>query len=214
MAKTYDELDRCDALVAIATAFYQRGWMPGSAGNLSAREAAGSTRFWITASGLPKGQLDARDFLLVDSRDGRVVEQRRAEQKPSAETSIHQAIYRCFPEANACLHVHSVDSSLVGRALASGATALRLPPLEVIKIFNLWQQDPEVDLPVFPNWLDVPRIAREIEQRFTAQPPPISALLIRDHGITVWGESLQAAFNRVECIEFILSYVARVERSD
>lgn len=210
MAKTFDQLEPRAALAEIARQFYQRGWMPGTAGNLSVR-AEDNTRpgFWITASGMPKGQLEDSDFLLVGVRDDSVIERLRAAHKPSAETSIHRAIYRVFPDARACLHVHSVDACIAVNRVAATHTTLRLPPLEVLKGFDLWEENPQIDLPVFPNWLDVPRIAQDIEQRFSVAPPRISALVIRDHGITVWGESLQQAFNRVEVVEFIMSYMAR-----
>jgi methylthioribulose-1-phosphate dehydratase len=210
MANTFDDMEPRAALAAVAREFYRRGWMPGTAGNLSVRAGGGpALAFWITASGVPKGQLDDDDFLLVNVADDAVIERLRAGQKPSAETSIHRAVYRLFPDAGACLHVHSVDTCIaVGRVPAT-AQELRLPPLEVIKAMDIWEENPQIDLPVFDNWLDVPKIAREIEQRFAAQAPRVSALVIRDHGITVWGKTLQQAFNRVEVVEFIMSYMAR-----
>lgn len=211
MAKTFDQFEPRAALAEIAREFYRRGWMPGTAGNLSARSDENTVPgFWITASGVPKGQLDTSDFLLVSAREDSVIERQRPAQKPSAETSIHRAIYRVFPQARACLHVHSVDACIAVSRVPSAVTALRLPPLEVLKGFDLWEENPQIDLPVFENWLDVPRIARDIEQRLAGMPPRISALVIRDHGVTVWGESLQQAFNRVEVVEFIMSYMARV----
>lgn len=210
MAKTFDQLEPRSALAAVAQDFYRRGWMPGSAGNLSMR-ALGEppAAFWITASGLPKGQLDANDFLLLSLHDERVIERLHPAHRPSAETSIHRAVYTTFPDASACLHVHSVDACIALSRCPADVDILRLPPLEVIKIMDVWEQSPELDLPVFANWLDVRSIGREIERRFTASPPRLSALAIRDHGITVWGRTLQQAFNRVEALEFIMSYMAR-----
>jgi methylthioribulose-1-phosphate dehydratase len=210
MAKTYDQTEPRAALAAIAREFYARGWMPGTAGNLSVRCGNDANAFWITVSGLPKGQLDDDDFIRVNVREGGVVERLRPEHKPSAETSIHRAIYSLFPIARACLHVHSVDTCIALGRLPHNATSMRLPPLEVVKGLGIWQEQPQVDMPVFANWLDVPRIAQDIEQRFRLAPPAVSALVIREHGITVWGESLQEAFNRVEIVEFISTYLARV----
>ena len=56
MANSLDELHPRAALVEIARDFHARGWMAGTAGNLSARED--ENHFWITASGKPKGRLD------------------------------------------------------------------------------------------------------------------------------------------------------------
>lgn len=214
MARTLDQLSRRGALVEVARQLYGRGWMAGTAGNLSARALPGESApdwdaFWITASGLPKGQLEERDFLLVEVARGEVIHRATGETKPSAETSIHQVLYQLFPHASSCLHGHTVDAALAARDLAADATALPLPPLEMIKGLGIWDETPAASLPVFPNYADVKRIAEEIKDRFSATPPAIPALLIRNHGVTVWGTSIQESFNRLECLEFVLSYMAR-----
>lgn len=140
MAKTFDQLEPRSALAAVAYDFYRRGWMPGSAGNLSIRAVdEAPAAFWITASGLPKGQLDANDFLLMSVHDVGVVERLHPAQQPSAETSIHRAVYKTFPDAGACLHVHSIDACLALRRVSAGIDTLRLPPLEVLKIMGVWE---------------------------------------------------------------------------
>lgn len=84
-----------------------------------------------------------------------------------------------------------------------------LPPLEIIKGLGVWQQNPQVSLPLFDNFLDVSEIATKIRQRFEQQLPEITALMVRDHGVTVWGDSLQQAYNQLEIVEFLMSYLAR-----
>jgi len=207
MATLLDSLGPRTALVEIARDFHARGWMSGTAGNLSARADAG--HFWITASGKPKGRLDENDFLLVRSTDGVVVEKCRSTDSPSAETAIHAVLYRLYPDAGAALHGHSVEAVLAAMQAKMGTTGLRLPAVEMIKGFDLWLQNPKVDLPMFENRLDVKKIADDIEKRFRKKIPPLTALLIRDHGATVWGRSLQEAYNRFECLEFILTVAAR-----
>ena len=207
MATPLDSLGPRAALVEIGRDFHARGWMSGTAGNLSARADAG--HFWITASGKPKGRLDENDFLLVRAADGVVVEKCRATDNPSAETAIQATLNRLFPDAGAALHGHSVDAVLAATPAKAGGTAMRLPAVEMIKGFDLWQQNPKVDLPLFENRLDVKRIATDVENRFRKKAPPLTALLIRDHGATVWGRSLQEAYNRFECLEFILAVMAR-----
>ena len=86
---------------------------------------------------------------------------------------------------------------------------LRLPALEMIKGFDLWERHPRAELALFENHLDVARVARDIRSRFRKSRPRISALLVRDHGPTVWGTSLQQAYNRFEVVDFLLSYLAR-----
>jgi len=207
MALTFDDLPPRAALVEIAREFHARGWMYGTAGNLSARED--DAHFWITASSRPKGRLDESDFLRVRIADGEIVERAHPANQPSAETAIHRVIYARFPEARVCLHGHSVAACLAAERAKKGAKALRLPAVEMIKGFDIWEQNPKVDLPLFVNHLDVAHIAREIAARFKKTAPALTALVIRGHGPTVWGRGLQEAYNRFECLEFILSYAAR-----
>ena len=210
MALTFDDLPPRAALVEIARDFHARGWMAGTAGNLSARED--DNHFWITASGRPKGRLDELDFLLVRVNDGEVVERVRPDNQPSAETAIHCTLYTLFSNARACLHGHSVEACLAADRAKKGTKLLRLASIEMIKGFEVWEQNPKVDLPLFENVLDVSRIADDIRKRFAKTAPAITALMVRSHGPTVWGASLQEAYNRFEILEFILRYQARARR--
>ncbi len=189
-------------LISTAGHFYQLGWMVGTAGNLSTRMPDGS--FWITASGRNKGQLSLDDFIRI-SPDGTVIEQPVPDARPSAETSIHQAIYSLFSEAQACYHVHSIEANLVSNFTTGDS--LPLPPLEMLKGFGVWEENPKVVMPVFANHLEVPQIARDIEERFKAAPPSINALLIRNHGVTVWASSPEVARNSLELAEYIFRYM-------
>lgn len=209
-------LDLRSQLIDAATLFYERGWMMGTAGNLSARQA--SDRFVITASGCAKGKLTPYDFvdlrLNLSTRGYQKIIDPTAdtdlnptEHKPSAETSIHAVIYSLFPEAWACLHVHSVEANLVSNFVERDT--ITLPKIEMIKGFGIWEAEPDVHLSLFQNHADVFQIANEIHTRFSQQPPSISALLIRNHGVTVWADSVQAAINRVEIAEYIFRFMVR-----
>jgi methylthioribulose-1-phosphate dehydratase len=189
-------------LIAAAKHFYDRGWMVGTAGNLSAKLPDDS--FWITASGRPKGQLTDRDFIRMNL-DGAIVEQPVADSRASAETSIHLAVYNSFPEAKACYHVHSIEANLVSRLTAGDAVPL--PAIEMLKGLGVWEENPQVEMPLFPNYLEVPKIADEISEAFAVSRPKVPALLIRDHGITVWANSPAAAYNYVEVVEYIFRYM-------
>jgi methylthioribulose-1-phosphate dehydratase len=195
--------DPRDLLADAARLFYGRGWMMGTAGNLSLRQPDGS--FWITASGKLKGRLQREDFLRV-AAGGEVLERGRPEDRPSAETSLHDAIYRLFPEAGACFHIHSIPGNVAARLAEGGA--LRLPPLEMIKGFGIGDEEPAVELAVFPNHAHVPRIAGEMAARFAAAPPRVPGFLIRDHGLTAWGRDADAALNHVELFEYLFGFLS------
>jgi methylthioribulose-1-phosphate dehydratase len=193
--------DPRDLLADVARQFYDRGWMAGTAGNLSLRQPDGS--FWITASGKIRGKRE--DFLRL-APGGAVLERERPDARPSAETSLHDTLYRLVPEAGACFHIHSIAGNVAAR-LAPG-DSLRLPPLEMLKGFGIREENPEVPLAIFPNHAHVPRIAEELAARFAAEPPRVPGFLIRDHGLTVWGRDADAALNHVELFEYLFGFLS------
>ncbi|MEM7554663.1 MAG: methylthioribulose 1-phosphate dehydratase [Cyanobacteria bacterium P01_A01_bin.84] len=188
-------------LMAAARYFYQQGWMMGTAGNLSARMPDGS--FWITASGKYKGDLQLGDFVKVSSL-GEVSTLVNG-LKPSAETTIHQTIYTLFPEVYACYHVHSIEANLVSNLVTNNE--LHLPPLEMLKGLGVLQENPDCVISIFTNYSQVSRIAEDIKQQFSINPPQIPALLIRNHGLTVWAPTQEKARNYIEIMEYIFRYM-------
>jgi methylthioribulose-1-phosphate dehydratase len=207
LGTTLDQLPPLHGLIEVARDFHGRGWMAGTAGNLSVRSAP--DRFWITASGKAKGRLGDGDFLEVEVTGDQVLRNPGGDSKPSAETAIHRVVYRLFPEAGACLHVHTVDAVIAAARMPADAAGLPLAPIEMLKGLGVWESQPEVELALFDNLADVAEIAAQIERRFRAHPPRLRGLMIRDHGVTVWGQTLQQAYDRLECLEFILSVMTR-----
>lgn len=188
-------------LARFSRAMYERGWMPGTSGNLSVRLPGPEGHALITASGRDKGELTARDILLVDAETGESAE--TTDLRPSAETSIHAAVYRTT-DARAVIHVHSPYATAVASRYGETArtTSVTLERYELLKGLGL--ADPSrTDLPVFANWPDVPRIASEVADHLRGAPKTAPGLLITDHGVTVWGKDLAQARNRLECLEAV-----------
>lgn len=193
-------------LADTARELYQRGWMEGTAGNLSARLPGSGGRALITASGRSKGRLDPADVVEVDIATGQSVSSHAP--RPSAETAIHTALYRLFPDCGAVAHAHPpyatvAASHAVRQRPGNGhvIVELRYRDFEIIKGFG--SSDPhQVVVPVFPNWPDVTRIGRDVEHHFHTRAAGFpSVLLIAYHGATAWGPTLEIARNRLECLE-------------
>jgi methylthioribulose-1-phosphate dehydratase len=191
-------------LAAAGRRFHARGWMLGTAGNLSLRLPDDS--FWITASGKSKGALGSRDFVRIGPR-GELLERGAAADRPSAETTLHEVVYRLLPRATACYHVHTVAANVVSHR-AGAAPHLPLPPIEMLKGLGVWEPHPTVAIAHFANHPHVPDIAAEVEAAFGAAPPRLPGFLIRDHGLTVWGDDPAAAQNHLELFEFIFQFMA------
>ncbi|EPG72481.1 methylthioribulose-1-phosphate dehydratase [Leptospira fainei serovar Hurstbridge str. BUT 6] len=188
--------------------YHSKGWMPGTAGNLSLRDLKRPDVFWVSGSGLDKNLLSKKDFLPVDIETGKVIEGWKGREglKPSAETSIHRAVYKAFPEIGCSLHVHTPESNLIksGVTRESPVQEWNLPSLEIIKAFGIWDESPQVFAPVVYNFPVVQEISDALQAYLEEKKPKVPLCVIENHGITVWGKDLTQANRHLEAADFIL----------
>jgi hypothetical protein len=149
---------------------YQVGGL--SYGNLSARKD--ETRFWMSASGVDKTQLETvgRDYLLVigyDEPNARIVlsvppgiEPRRV----SVDAIEHWMIYQRHPDVGAILHVHAWMEGIP-------ATDVNYP-------------------------CGTQELAESVAELIDREPDPAHAVIgLRNHGITATGENLTEILDRI-----------------
>ena len=165
---------------------FERGWLPATSGNLSARYDRGMA---ITRSGAHKGELHVQDILDAD------LQGKARTGKPSAETGIHVHLYERFPDAGAVLHTHSPRATVLSR----GRTALVFEGYEIQKAFEGFDtHESRVVLPVVPNDQDIPRLVTTLE------PLALTAgFLIEGHGVYTWARSVADARRHLEALEFL-----------
>ncbi|MBB6732913.1 methylthioribulose 1-phosphate dehydratase [Cohnella zeiphila] len=183
-----------------------RGWFPGTSGNMSMRVGGfepDNFVFAVTASGKDKAASTPEDFLLVDQTGGAC---EPTKLKPSAETLIHCEIYR-LTGCGAIFHIHSVFNSLVSE-LFWDRRAVPVEGVELIKAFNIWDEEAVIDVPIVSNFADIPRIVPEVTERLN---PRIPGILLRKHGIYAWGRDAFEAKKHLEAFEFLFEYVYRLQ---
>ena len=190
-------LDARAAIVAVGRWLDARGWAPATSGNYSMRLDDGS--FAVTVSGRHKGRLTLDDVMSVDaeghSLDGK---------KPSAETALHLALYRRFPDAGAILHSHSPVSVGLSRALPD-ADSYTLAGHEMLKALpGITTHECAVTIPIVANSQDMIEIEAAIAPRLLAPDAP-PAYLIRDHGLYGWGRDMAEAERVIEAIEWMIA---------
>lgn len=186
-----------DTLLRAARVFDSRGWLLGTSGNLSYLVSRDPLRFCISNSGGQKGELTPADLLLV----GPQREVFEGAGRPSAETLVHEVLYRKF-DAGAIFHVHSVKAAVMSEACAADH-ALTVSGIEMIKGLDIWEPDAVVRIPVVENHADIPELARAVGEVATARVPGV---LVRNHGIYGWGKNCAEARRHVEVIEYLCDY--------
>ncbi|HET6682755.1 MAG TPA: class II aldolase/adducin family protein [Gaiella sp.] len=150
---------------------YQVGGL--SYGNLSARKDA--TRFWMSASGVDKSQLEqaGRDILLVTGYDEEKARMRISvppgiePRRVSVDAIEHWMIYQAHPDVGAILHVHAWMEGIA-------ATDINYP-------------------------CGTQELAESVAVLIDREPDPSHAVIgLRNHGITATGDSLTEILDRIE----------------
>jgi methylthioribulose-1-phosphate dehydratase len=188
----------------IKTTLAAKGWFPATSGNLSIRVGEFSPEqftFAITASGKDKSVHTPADFLLVNEK-GQPTE--ATGLKPSAETLIHCEIYR-LTGCGAIFHVHTVFNNLVSE-LFWEQRSIPVEGVELIKAFNIWDEDAVIRVPILPNYADISKIAALVPDVLDQRVPGI---MLRKHGIYAWGANAFEAKRHLEAFEFLFEYVYR-----
>lgn len=175
-----------------------RDWFFGTSGNLSIKVSDAPLQFLVSSSGKDKRKITSEDFLLVDEL-GKAVE--NSSLKPSAETLLHLEVYR-KTNAGCSLHVHTVDNNVISELYGDHGQSI-FKGQEIIKAFGIWEEDAEVSIPIIKNYADIPTLAEEFSNYIDRDA---GAVLIRNHGITVWGKTAFEAKKYLEAWEFLFSY--------
>lgn len=176
-----DQLTLRRALVRAGRDLYRQGMMAGASGNLSAR--LGPDQVLITPSGAYKGRLRPADLLVVDLT-GRLIE---GEGRPSAESDMHLAIYRRYPQAMAVVHAHPVKA---------GALAAAHRPIPVDTL-------PEALLVLggIPSVPFIPSATIALAEAVAEALAEADGALLFNHGAVTIGTSVDKARGKMEILE-------------
>ncbi|QBP41215.1 methylthioribulose 1-phosphate dehydratase [Paenisporosarcina antarctica] len=190
--------EKWNELADIKDELATRDWFMGTSGNLSIKVNDSPTQFLVSASGKDKRKRTSKDFLVVDNKGSSV---EVSDLRPSAETLLHCAVYN-NSTAGCSLHVHTVANNVISE-LYGRSGKIDFKGLELIKAFNLWQEDDVLSIPIIHNFGEIPKLAEEFQSHVKSDK---GAVLIRNHGITVWGVNGFEAKKLLEACEFLFQY--------
>lgn len=194
---------RAAELIAAGRFFFERGWVPATAGNFSAR--LDEHHMAVTVSGRHKGELTEDDLMVVDL-EGNVISEGK---RPSAEAFLHIILYRRFPELGAVLHTHSVNATVLSQLSPGG---LVIEDYEVLKAFpGIDTHQTRLNVPVFGNDQDIRQLAARVDELMNREPN-IPGYLIEGHGLYTWGQDVAAARRHMEAFEFLFECDMQMRR--
>jgi len=169
------------ALCRVGALCYQKGYIVGADGNLSARLGDGTVL--ITPAGAMKGFLEPHHVAHIDLA-GRPVDDG---PRCSTETGIHLVAYRERPDMRAVVHTHPPHAV----ALSIAEVDLQMPVIpEVIVTIGGTPTTPYAT----PGTDELPESIREVIRCS-------DTLIMKNHGAVTLGANLMDAFKKLDMVE-------------
>lgn len=201
------EPDAVAAVVSLARWCGDKGWIPATSGNFSAR--IDLARAACTATGGDKTELTADGVIVLDiaeNLDG------PGHSRMSAEGPLHLQLYRDDASIGAIGHAHPLSAVLLSRRHEE-AGRIRFEGWEMQKaIRGVVTHEGTIELPIFANDQDTRRLGLRVSQAMASWHGPVFGYLIGGHGLYAWGRDWREARRHLEAYAHLLDLTLEEER--
>ena len=237
LSPSASETDPRVLIPALCRHFYTLGWVTGTGGGMSIKKeyvrpccdcwyvfaflsvesnatSCHSGLVYIAPSGVQKESIEADDLFVLDETGAELSgppEHRGL--KKSQCTPLFMAAYR-MRGAGACIHSHSTNAVIA--TLLCGSE-LKVTHLEMIKgIRNdstgaMLRFDDTLVVPVIENTAFECDLTQSLEAALAAYPDTC-AVLVRRHGVYVFGPTWQAAKAMAECYDYLFELYVKMRQ--
>jgi len=170
-----------EEIVHYGRMLHQRGFVAAMDGNLSVRLP--KDRILVTPTCLSKGSMRADDMVIVDLEGKRVAGKRNV----TSEIGMHLLIYRMRPDIEAIVHAHPPT--------ATGFAAAGIPLTEPLVC------EVVMGLGCIPLARYGTPGTSELAQTLEPYVPNYDAILMSNHGVVAYGDTLEHAYMKMETVE-------------
>lgn len=188
----------------LARELYRLGWATGTGGGICIREG---DEVVVAPSGVQKERMEPEQMFTL-SLDGDIV-RRPADPslRPSECTSLFMAAIR-VRQAGAVIHSHSVHAVL---ATLLFDREFEISNLEMIKGIEGMGYHDRLVVPIIENTARECDLALSLEAAIVAYPRT-QAVLVRRHGVYVWGRDWKQAKTQAECYDYLFRAAVEMRR--
>ncbi|KAG1049278.1 hypothetical protein G6F43_008385 [Rhizopus delemar] len=189
--------------------FYNLGWVTGTGGGISIRK---ENNVYIAPSGVQKERMEPQDLFVMTLHD-RTLLRKPSVYKPSACTPLFYNAYT-MRDAGACIHTHS-QNAVMATLLYPGKT-FEISHQEMIKGIRIGSTKNNLryfDKLIVPIVENTPE-EEDLTDRMAAamkEFPDTNAVLVRRHGVYVWGESWEKAKTMTECYDYLFEIAVKMK---
>lgn len=170
-----------EEIVRYGRMLHEKGFVAAMDGNLSVRLK--EDRILVTPTGLSKGSMRPADMVVVDPEGHRLAGRRHV----TSEIGMHLMIYRARPDVKAIVHAHPPTAT----GFAAAGMALTEPLVcEVV-----------MGLGCIPLARYGTPGTSELAQSLEPYVPKYDAILMSNHGVVAYGDTLEHAYMKMETVE-------------
>lgn len=189
--------------------FYSLGWVSGTGGGISVKVG---DRLVVAPSGVQKERMRPEDMFVLDSA-GNVVHTPEARPAPynppklSECTPLFMAAYE-LRGAGAVMHSHSMNAVLA-TMLDEHANEFKVTHLEMIKGIVGHGFYGNCVVPIIENTARECELTDRLRQAIRDYPEA-NAVLVRRHGVYVWGKTWIEAKTQSECYDYLFEAAVKM----
>jgi methylthioribulose-1-phosphate dehydratase len=188
----------------LGRAFYDLGWVSGTGGGICIREG---DHVVMAPSGVQKERMDPAQMFTL-SLDGEVLTR---PDDPALRPSECSSLFLkaiVLRGAGAVIHSHSVHAVL---ATLLFHAEFAISHLEMIKGIRGMAYDDRLVVPVIENTARECDLADSLEAAIRAYPRT-QAVLVRRHGVYIWGSDWVDAKTQAECYDYLFRAAVEMRR--
>ncbi|XVE92746.1 hypothetical protein REPUB_Repub01dG0126200 [Reevesia pubescens] len=214
------EVTETKALVAdLCRQFYTLGWLSGTGGSITIKVHDDSIPrsqqlIVMSPSGVQKERMVAEDMYVLSS-DGFVLSTPPLKpypyQSPKCTDSAPlflKAYEIC--NAGAVVHSHGVEACLV-TMINPFSKEFRITHMEMIKGIQGHGYFDELLVPIIENTAHERELTESLTEAMRAYPKT-TAVLVRNHGVYIWGDSWISAKTQAECYHYLFDAAIKLHQ--
>lgn len=199
------QTDPRSIIVDLCARFYDLGWVSGTGGGVSIRQGE---RVYMAPSGVQKERLSIDDLFAVDT-EGEILEPPKDPAlRLSACAPLFLNAFR-LRDAGAVLHSHSLNAMLA--TLTTDGDVFRVTHLEMMKGIRGTGFHDTLEVPIIDNTAHECDLADAMADAIRGFPGS-DAVLVRRHGVYVWGKDWIQAKTQAECYDYLFEAAVRMRR--
>jgi len=192
------------SIVEFCRELYRLGWATGTGGGISIRE---NGLVYMAPSGVQKERLQESDIYVLDEAGAVLEEPASSGLKPSECAPLFFNAFK-LRDAGAVIHSHGMFAMLA--TLQSNDT-FECTELEMIKGISGHGYYDGIVVPIVENTAHERDLAERMAAAMRAHPKT-SAVLVRRHGVYVWGRDFAHAKTQAECYHYLFEASVRMQQ--